>query len=745
MKKHAKPMLARHSRIKNRLVLKTENFTERDVPDLLKAVRGCIPFSNSAPSKLTTQSRKKITKLIDRGNFSSISNTCHKLEIKNSLLMQAKQELEASLEIYKDLYDFAPVGYFTIDSKGTIKKVNLAGSALVSTMRARLLGSQFASLLLASSRDRFRALLKRLFLQQNRQVGVFSLNDQNGTSRFIRIRAQLSPDRRECHAVMVDITDRQVADEKVRTSEIRYRRLFESTQDGILLLNAQTRKIIDANPFITKLLGYTQSQLLGKELYEIGLVNDKKTSQKLFRDLKHEQELRYDHLPLKNKNGNHHEVEVVANLYQENGRSVMQLNVRDISIRRQAERILKQNQTLFSKLIEQAPFGVYVVDNKFRLQQVNRKALPIFRKIRPLLGRSFFKINQQLWPTKIAKQIAKQFRQTMLTGKMFHNAEFTCVRRDTKMEEAYDWQIQRITMPSGEHGIVVFFTDITERKRLEKIQNRLAIISASNRRLEAEVIQRVAAEKSLKKSQAKQHKLLLQSERMQDQLRHLSRQVLRAQEDERKRISRELHDVIAQTLTGINLRLAALKQQAGVNNQDFNRHISQTQQLVEKSVNSVQQFARELRPAVLDDLGLFPALHTFLKHFTETTGIRTHLSNIVRLEKLDTAQRTALFRVAQEALTNVARHANATHVFIKLRKTSTGTEIKICDNGKSFKVKDVLIVPGGKHLGLLGMRERMEMVGGRLAIESFQGKGTTICAQIPFLKKSPTPASMQRT
>src|ERR1700690_167233 len=107
--------------------------------------------------------------------------------------------------------------------------------------------------------------------------------------------------------------------------------------------------------------------------------------------------------------------------------------------------------------------------------------------------------------------------------------------------------------------------------------------------------------------------MLDQSRHMQEQLRQLSRQILLAQEDERKRISRELHDVIAQTLTGINVRLAALKKEAGLNTQNLDRDIARTQRLVEKSVNIVHDFARELRPAVLDDLGLIPALHLFVK------------------------------------------------------------------------------------------------------------------------------------
>ena len=127
-------------------------------------------------------------------------------------------------------------------------------------------------------------------------------------------------------------------------------------------------------------------------------------------------------------------------------------------------------------------------------------------------------------------------------------------------------------------------------------------------------------EESLRKSEQHYGQLLEQSRQMQEQLRLLSRQVLSTQEEERKKISRELHDVIAQTLTGINVRLAALKKQAAINTKGLERSIARTQQLVEQSVDIVHRFARELRPTVLDDLGLIPALHTFMKHFRARDG-----------------------------------------------------------------------------------------------------------------------------
>ncbi|MGA2028814.1 MAG: sensor histidine kinase [Verrucomicrobiota bacterium] len=267
---------------------------------------------------------------------------------------------------------------------------------------------------------------------------------------------------------------------------------------------------------------------------------------------------------------------------------------------------------------------------------------------------------------------------------------------------------------------------------VEMLSQRTVELAASNLDLENEIAQRKAMEAALKKSELHYSQLLAQSERLQEQLRQLSRQILLTQEEERKEISRELHDVIAQTLTGINVRLAALKKDAAVNTKGLDRNIARTQRLVEKSVNIVHKFARELRPAVLDDLGLIPALHSFVKNFSKRTGLHVHLKVFAGVEQLDLNKRTALYRIAQESLNNVARHAKASRVELNIQKIHQVTRMEIKDDGKSFQVERVLRARGNKQLGLLGMRERVEMVGGTFCVESTPGHGTAVRVEIPF-------------
>jgi two-component system sensor histidine kinase DegS len=219
---------------------------------------------------------------------------------------------------------------------------------------------------------------------------------------------------------------------------------------------------------------------------------------------------------------------------------------------------------------------------------------------------------------------------------------------------------------------------------------------------------------------------------MQERLRQLSRQILSTQEDERKRISRELHDVVAQTLAGINVRLTALKQDAAIKPQDLARNLARAQKLVEQSATVVHRFARELRPTVLDDLGLIPALRTFLSGFRQETGMSVSLSASAAVEQVNGDKRTVLFRCAQEALTNAARHAKASRVDVVIQKLERAVSLRITDDGRGFPQGRSRSVHAGKRLGLLGMRERLEMVGGSFQVTSARGKGTTIHAQIPF-------------
>lgn len=269
-------------------------------------------------------------------------------------------------------------------------------------------------------------------------------------------------------------------------------------------------------------------------------------------------------------------------------------------------------------------------------------------------------------------------------------------------------------------------------RRKLALRHRTVELATIYQQLKREISRREAVQKALKKSERHYLQLLERSRHMQEHLRRLSHEILSGQEEERKKISRELHDEIGQTLTAINVKLATLKEEAAVNTTGLKKKIASTQRLVERSMNTVHRFARELRPSLLDDLGLIPALRSYMKGFTKRTHIPIHFTAFAAVEQLDSDKRTVLYRVAQEAFTNVAKHAKASLVEVNIQKLRGVVRMEIHDNGKSFQVQRLLFTKRIRRLGLLGMQERVEMVGGSFAVESSPGKGTTICAQIPF-------------
>jgi signal transduction histidine kinase len=220
--------------------------------------------------------------------------------------------------------------------------------------------------------------------------------------------------------------------------------------------------------------------------------------------------------------------------------------------------------------------------------------------------------------------------------------------------------------------------------------------------------------------------------RQEEVLRNLASKIIHAQEEERRRISRELHDEVGQSLTAISMALASLRNSRVTKPETFSRTIAGTQRVLEETMEKVHQFARELRPAMLDELGLLPALRSHLKNFAACTGLRLKFSADAAAEKLDDEKKTALFRIAQESLNNVAKHAGASRVKISVGQTCDGIRMEIADNGKSFRASNGKGDGQKQHLGLLGMQERVRLVNGHFDIHPKPGRGTTVCVQIPF-------------
>jgi PAS domain S-box-containing protein len=419
-------------------------------------------------------------------------------------------------------------------------------------------------------------------------------------------------------------------------------------------------------------------------------------------------------------------------------RLLHELQVHQVELEMQNAELRKARDDLevaldkYTDLYDFAPVGYFSIDACGLVLEANLTGAALLGVERSRL------INRSLLPfiSAASRPIFLAFLKSAFTEPKSQPCEALLLKEDGGSFWASFRATSAVSLEGTRKWCRVTFGDITARKQAEEAEVQVKVLSVANRDLKLEIVRRRAVEESLRKSEQHYALLLEQSRLMQGQLRLLSHQLLSAQEEERKRISRELHDVIAQTLTGINVRLATLKKAATTNTKGLDRTIARTQRLVEQSVRTVHRFARELRPSVLDDLGLIPALHTFLKHFRASTGIQVSLSAFAAIEQVNGDERTVLYRVAQEALNNVARHAHASRVDVKIQKLHGAICMKIIDNGKGFQKQPVLQARRSGRLGMLGMRERLEMVGGSLAVTSEPGKGTTVLAQVPLIDRA---------
>ncbi|HVU33643.1 MAG TPA: PAS domain S-box protein [Opitutaceae bacterium] len=375
--------------------------------------------------------------------------------------------------------------------------------------------------------------------------------------------------------------------------------------------------------------------------------------------------------------------------------------------RRAAQEAAEDSELKFRSVVESARDGIVTIDAAGHIVALNHGAEAMFGYRRAeLIGRTFTRLLPSRW------RVSARYRLRRLVagsgeGLLRHSLEARVRHRDGT---EFPVELCLATWRTRER---VFFTgivrDIRERKQ---------------------------AELALRESREHYMKLFTEARTMQENLRLLSNQVLTVQEEERKHISRELHDEIGQTLTAANVSIALLRKHAHAD-AEFARKVETAQRLLEQSMDMVHRFARELRPSMLDHLGPFAALQNYVNAFVERTGIAVELENRADLERLDLQQGTVLYRIAQESLTNVFKHAQATRVAIRLDTRDAAVCMEICDNGRGTSGSAVSSAPGRQRLGLLGMQERVRLVNGHFTLESAPRRGTTVRVLIPFPPKLP--------
>jgi len=358
--------------------------------------------------------------------------------------------------------------------------------------------------------------------------------------------------------------------------------------------------------------------------------------------------------------------------------------------RRQAEQAARESEQRYRTLLENAPEAILVhQDGRWIL--ANRAALKLLHaaRVEQLVGRPTLDIVHPDYRAIVRERIEREFA----TGEPAPLLEQQFIAVDGTV---LDVEVVGIPITlAGRQGGQIIVRDITERRQAEQVvREREAEVRRSRERLEA-----------------------------------LSQRLLKVQENERRLIARELHDQIGQALTAVKLNLESLR--SGRRAKAF--PLDESVAIVEQLMEAVRSMSLELRPSVLDDLGLAAALRWYADRQGRRAGLAVRVRTQLPTERLASDLETACFRVAQEAITNVARHAGAKRVEVDARAEDGTLDLTVRDDGTGF---DVAAVRGGTtaegSIGLDGMEERVRLLGGDFRIDSQPGTGTTVWARFPL-------------
>jgi PAS domain S-box-containing protein len=379
---------------------------------------------------------------------------------------QAENALRDSETRYRRLFEAAQDGILIIDApSGEIIDANPFVRDLLGYTLDELRGKELWEIGLFQDMTASKAVFSNLQETGYIRYEDLPLETKNGQRRDVEFVSNVySIDHtRVIQCNIRDITDRKRVQGDLQNSEIRYRRLFETAQDGILIIDAPTEKIIDANPFIMRMLGYTLGELQGKRLWEIGLFRDVDASKAAFSMLQETGYIRYEDLPLETKDGRRMDVEFVSNLYPIDHTRVIQCNIRDISDRKRAEGALLESEKKYRDLVELAQEGIWLIDEHGLTSFVNpRMAEMLGYTVEEMLGRHPYTFMDER-----GVGIAAVYLDQRRKGGTEHR-DFEFIRRDGSRMYA-SLAMTAITDENGAYqGALALCADITQRKLAEE-------------------------------------------------------------------------------------------------------------------------------------------------------------------------------------------------------------------------------------------------------------------------------------
>lgn len=598
------------------------------------------------------------------------------LEMQYEELLLAQAEAESSRAQYVDLYDFAPVGYCTLGTDGTLLQLNLRTSQLLGEDRRRLLGRRLALFVVPAERARFAEFVARLWANPGqRQSCELAMCGPQGQPFFAQLEGTAPADDEgpgpppgSCRLVLFDVTARRRATDQLAASEARFRATFEQARDGMALI--ENLRFVDVNAAALGLLGVAdKSQLVGRLLSDFWpefQPSGRRSLDLLTEAMQEAQQRGWCRLEWRRYLATGEEVwdELSFNPVLVDGRPLLHAAWRDVTARKRDEEALDYKNRLLGNILRHLPvvLGRLGPDGRYR-EHAGQSLRRLGLADNELVGQRA----EEAFP-----ESAAHFRH-MLAG---HS-------------HTYVAHVERGGQPiylqcfgffdAEQQEVIILALDITESELI--------------------------------KAEATQQQLRQQQEVLSA--------ILTTQEEERRRIAEALHNGVGQLLYATRLHLDALPPS------EVGRA---SQQLLNEAIEATRTISFELTPSILEDFGLVTALRELASRIPQSLTVDLNLRGLA--EPLPALLATAVYRIVQELLNNVMKHAQAQEVFVQVVREDDQLHLSVEDDGVGMSLHQPARAGKG-GIGLAGIRTRVGLLGGTFELYSRPGRGTGVFLQVP--------------
>ena len=640
------------------------------------------------------RSKKQLVEELNR-----LRKRVSELEKSESEHKKAEELMRESEERFYGFSKASPYSFAIGDLTGSIVYGNSSFVDLIEVDNEKdVIGINFYDLVTKEGKNEFIETITPIVMKKGRYVGERALVTVKGrqvtTEQVIFLIYDEKGEPAYFANIITDITERKKEEERIKREKILSDSIVDNIPAGIAFLDNDF-VLLKCNPsyaeFIRTYTPYTGEKALGMSYFDYAS-GSRPQVEEWFQKVRDtgQVETRYGFKLVLKQGGK--EITTywdssVASVKDTNGKAQgILLLTQDMTKRMLTENKLRESEEKYRSLVESTEDSIYLVNINCEYLFINKKYKSRFSvPSEKIIGESYAEFHNKE-ETKIFKE---KLNKVIKTGK-----SMTHEHHSLKDNKFFLRTYSSVKDSKGKiNAVTVISKDISELRKAEE------------------------------KTEKHEHELLI-----------LSKQLINAQEDERKRISQELHDEMGQALTMMKLNLSSIKDmfapdQFSVIKNKWKELDSLTENMLEKT----HQMTLDLRPHMMDDLGLVSTLHWFKNNFSEMLKIDVQFKTVNCEERFTPKLEITFYRIVQEAFTNIAKHAQAKNVLLEIKRLKSSVKLKIEDDGIGFNLEEVEKLRKKEHgVGLLGMKERASLFKGTCTVESVPGEGTRVEVKIPL-------------